>query len=165
MATQNIPQGATLDAMIAGLVSAGYHVSFTEGFGAEPFGAHVEFPGDPDAGCTALGYTAALALAAALPEAVEESLTALAPAAPAEVFAADVWETVYGIEERLNALEAERDLTGRDVRTLIRCLADFIAQDHPGGFTAAGDSGDGGRLLTASGHGLADLAAAAPSQE
>lgn len=57
----------TLGGHIAALVAQGYEVTFTVGFGADPVGAHVEKPGDPDAGCTALGYTAAAALWAASP--------------------------------------------------------------------------------------------------
>lgn len=57
----------SLDVMIAAHIAAGFEVTFTAGFGADPVAAHVEKSGDPDAGCTALGCTAAAALWAASP--------------------------------------------------------------------------------------------------
>jgi hypothetical protein len=122
----------TLDAMIAGLVGAGYHVSFTEGFGAEPFGAHVEFPGDPEAGCTALGYTPALALAAALPETVAESLAAL----PAPAVADDLRTINADIEDfndRLNTLEARHDKFDRVEAALVHVMVELLLKSDPDG--------------------------------
>lgn len=81
MMTDTRPQAVgTLEAHIAALVAQGYEVAFTAGFGADPVAAHVEKPGDPDAGCTALAYTAAAALWAASPlHADDEPFPAAAP--------------------------------------------------------------------------------------
>ena len=128
-----IPQGATLDAMIAGLVSAGYHVSFTEGFGAEPFGAHVEFPGDPGAGCTALGYTASLALAAALPEAVAESLTAALPAPAVADDLRTLGADVEDLNDRLTVVEDRAARFDRAEAEMIDIIMALLVEQNPGG--------------------------------
>jgi hypothetical protein len=138
MTTQNtIPQGATLEAMIAALVADGYDVSFTEGFGAEPFGAHVEKSGDPDAGCTALGCTARDALAAALPEAVEEYLAAMTPAGlPAPGVADDIRTLsadMTDVFQRLDAVEARHDKFDRVEAALVWTIVDLIASGDPDG--------------------------------
>lgn len=153
------PPAPDLGAMLAELIAQGYEVSFTEGFGAEPFGAHVEKSGNPEAGCTALGCTPALALAAALPETVGESLTAL----PAPGLAADVRTLNADMDDVMRRLDALDDGLVRELRLIIRVLADVTLNHYPDGVTAQhgdrplpGGGGAGSRSLTDDGQAAQD---------
>jgi hypothetical protein len=115
---------------VAALLGAGYEVAFTPG-GAHGVAAHVEKPGDPEAGCTALGATAAAALWAASP------LHDGVPFTVTDEGSRDAG--LDNLDDRLSAVEGKLEDLGDDRDTLRlswRVIADLVRVRIPDGFTA-----------------------------
>jgi hypothetical protein len=126
----------TLEAHIAALLAQGLEVTFSAD--ANGTWANVDpLPGQEAAsgfeGCTAGGRTPLEALQAASPL-LSDDAELPAPAGEDDV------RTLSGdmddVLDRLEALEADRDGRERDMRALIRVIADLHAQLHPDGLVA-----------------------------
>lgn len=120
----------TLAGHIAALAGAGYEVAFTPA-GAHGIAAHVEKPGNPDAGSTALGKTAAAALWAASPLHGDD-----VPFAVTDEGGLDA--SLDDFNDRLNALEDHRDKFDHVEAQLIHIMVGLLVESRPDSDLARG---------------------------